>query len=136
MNHGEHGGHRELRDCDETLIDHVLSAAISVHREIGPGLLESVYELALMVELEAHGLKARRQVEIPINYKGVDLGVGFRADIIIAESLVLEIKSVDELNSIHTAQIMSYLKLLGYKRGLLLNFNKKLLKEGIRRVSI
>ncbi|MFA5241525.1 MAG: GxxExxY protein [Sulfuricella sp.] len=136
MNHGEHGAHGELRDCEENLIEHVLSAAISVHRELGPGLLESVYELALMVELASLDIEAKRQVEIPVSYKGVNLGAGFRADIIVAEQLVLEIKAVDELSTVHTAQIMSYLKLLGYKRGLLLNFNKKLLKEGIRRVSI
>lgn len=136
MNHGEHGGHGELRDCEEALIERVLGAAINVHREFGAGLLESVYELALMVELAGLGIEAKRQVEIPVKYKEVNLGIGFRADIIVAESLVLEIKAVDELSSIHTAQIMSYLKLLGYKRGLLLNFNKKLLKEGIRRVSI
>ncbi len=136
MNHGEHGAHGELRDCDDTLIERVLGAAISVHRELGVGLLESVYELALMMELNALGIEAKRQVDIPVSYKGVDLGVGFRADIIVAECLILEIKAVDELSSIHTAQIMSYQKLLAYKRGLLLNFNKKLLKDGIRRVSI
>jgi len=136
LNHGEHGVHGEVRDCGESLIERVLGAAICVHREIGPGLLESVYELALMVELGDLGIEAKRQVEIPVSYRGVNLGIGFRADIIVAESLVLEIKAVDELSSIHTAQIMSYLKLLRYKRGLLLNFNKGLLKEGIRRVSI
>lgn len=136
LNHGEHGVHGEVRDCGETLIERVLGAAICVHREIGPGLLESVYELALMVEFSDLGIEAKRQVEIPVSYRGVNLGIGFRADIIVAESLILEIKAVDELGAIHTAQIMSYLKLLGYKRGLLLNFNKKLLKEGIRRVSI
>lgn len=128
--------HGELRDCEEALIECVLGAAISVHRELGPGLLESVYELALMMELTCLGIEAKRQVEIPVSYKGVNLDIGFRADIIVAESLVLEIKAVDELSATHTAQIMSYLKLLEYKRGLLLNFNKKLLKEGIRRVSI
>lgn len=126
----------ELRDCDEALIERVLGAAINVHREFGPGLLESLYELALMAELVALGIEAKRQVEIVVNYRGQNLGVGFRADIIVAGCLILEIKATDDINSIHLAQIMTYLKLLGYKRGLLLNFNKKLLKDGIKRVSI
>ncbi len=128
--------HGELRDCDEILIERVLGAAINVHRELGPGLLESVYELALMVELGDQGIEARRQVEITVNYKGQNLGIGFRADVIVADSLILEIKAVDDINSIHVAQIITYLKLLSYKRGLLLNFNKKMMKDGIRRVSI
>ncbi len=79
---------------------------------------------------------AKRQVEIPAFYRGFDLGIGFRADIIVAECLLLEIKAVNEFDAAHLAQIMTYLKLLGYKRGYLLNFNKRLMKEGIKRVSI
>ncbi len=126
----------ELRDCDESLIDKVLTAATVVHRELGPGLLESVYELALMVELKEAGIAAQRQVEIPALYRGHQLDVGFRADIIVADSLLLEIKAVNELTDLHVAQVITYLKLLGFKRGYLLNFNKKLLKDGIRRISI
>lgn len=85
MNHGEHGGHGELRDCDEAIVDAVLSAATNVHNQLGPGLLESVYEQALMIELAEAGMPAKRQVEIPAFYRGFDLGVGFRADIIVAE---------------------------------------------------
>lgn len=128
--------HGELRDCDETLIERVLGAAIEVHRELGPGLLESVYELALMIELGEQGIQARRQVEIPVNYKGQNLGIGFRADVVVEDSLILEIKVTDDINPVHIAQIITYLKLLNYKRGLLLNFNKKMMKDGIRRVSI
>ncbi len=125
-----------MKDCDESLIDAVLTGATNIHRELGPGLLESVYELALMMELADLGVEAKRQVEIPVNYRGRDLGIGFRADIIVDGTLLLEIKAVDDFNATHLAQIMTYLKLLGLKRGYLLNFNKKLLKDGIKRVSI
>jgi len=81
-------------------------------------------------------MPAKRQVEIPAYYRGFNLGIGFRADIIVAGSLLLEIKAVNDFDTVHLAQTMTYLKLLGYKRGYLLNFNKKLMKEGIKRVSI
>jgi GxxExxY protein len=136
MNHGEHGGHGDLIDCDEVFVDAALTAATNVHRQLGPGLLESVYELAMMIELAEMGVPAKRQVEVPASYKGHVLGVGFRADIVVADSLLLELKVVDELNGMHLSQLMTYLKLLGFKRGFLLNFNKKLLKDGIKRVSI
>ena len=126
----------ELRDCEEHLIDKVLTAATTVHKELGPGLLESVYERALTIELETMGIPAQNQVEIPAVYRGHDLGLGFRADIIVANSLLLEIKSVKELDDVHLAQVLTYLRLLRFKRGYLLNFNSRLLKEGIRRVSI
>lgn len=125
-----------MKDCDESLIDAVLTVATSVHRELGPGLLESVYEMALMMELADLGIEAKRQVEIQVNYRGRDLGIGFRADIIVADCLLLEIKAIEDFNATHLAQIMTYLKLLGLKRGYLLNFHKKLLKDGIKRVSI
>lgn len=125
-----------MRDCDEGLIDTVLTAATNVHRELGPGLLESVYESALMVELADLGIAATRQVEIPVSYRGHDRGIGFRADIVVADSLLLEIKAIEDFNAAHLAQVMTYLKLMGLKRGYLLNFHKKLLKDGIKRVSI
>lgn len=133
LNHGEHGEHR---DCDERLIEVVLTAATNVHRELGPGLLESIYELALLQELLDVGVTAKRQVEVPVFYRGVNLGVGFRADLIIEEQLVLEIKSVESIVAIHLSQLITYLKLTKIKRGFLLNFNARLLKDGIKRVSI
>lgn len=133
MNHGEHGEHR---DCDEQLIEIVLTAATNVHRELGPGLLESVYELALLQELLDAGVAAKRQVEVPVFYRGVNLGVGFRADLIVEEQLLLEIKSVESTLAIHVSQLITYLKLTQIKRGFLLNFNARLLKDGIKRVSI
>ncbi|HEV3116355.1 MAG TPA: GxxExxY protein [Gemmataceae bacterium] len=128
--------HKALIECSEELIGGVLTAATEVHKALGPGLLESVYELALMVELEMAGIPARRQVEVPVSYRGRDLGTGLRADIIVADCLLLELKAVEALAPIHTAQIITYLKLLGYKRGYLLNLNVPLLKHGIKRISI
>lgn len=125
-----------LKECDGNTIAMVLDAAFEVHRQLGPGLLESVYELALMIELTEAGISAQRQVEIPVSYKGQALGIGFRSDIIVEESFLLEIESVDEFNDVHLAQVMTYLKILGFKRGYLLNFNRRLMKEGIKRVSI
>ena len=129
-------GHGALIDCDEATIDAVLTAATNVHRELGPGLLESVYELALMIELADAGVCARRQVDVPVNYRGHNLGAGFRADIVVDDCLLLELKCVEQLTDLHLAQTITYLRLLGFKRGYLLNFNTKLLKDGIRRVSI
>ena len=125
-----------LKDCNEQLVDKVLAAAIEVHRELGPGLLESVYEHALMLELEAASIPAQRQVEVPAQYRGHILDIGFRADIIVDDCLLLEMKSVSEFSDLHLAQVITYLKLLHFKRGFLLNFNTKILKDGIKRVSI
>ncbi|MFZ2854080.1 MAG: GxxExxY protein [Rhodocyclaceae bacterium] len=115
-------------------ITQVLDAAFEVHRELGPGLLESVYEQALALELAAKGVAFERQVEITASYKGHNLGLGFRADIVVEGRLLIELKAVEELSPSHLAQTMTYLRLLNLKRGLLLNFNKRLLKEGIKRV--
>src|SRR5438270_10613383 len=125
MNHGEHGGRGDLKDCDEHLIDAVLTAATKVHTALGPGLMESVYEMALMMELAEARIPAQRQVDIPVFYHGRDLGLGFRADIIVADCLLLELKSVDVFTPLHIAQVINYLKLLRFKRGYLLNFNKR-----------
>ena len=128
-------GHRVV-DCSEEVIDAALTAATVVHRELGPGLLESVYERALMIELAEVGLRADRQVEIPVHYRGHELGIGFRADVIVEDALLLELKSVDNVTPVHLAQVITYLKLLGFRRGFLLNFSRPLMKEGIQRVSI
>jgi GxxExxY protein len=127
---------RPLIECSEDLIDKVLTEATNVHRTLGPGLLESVYELALMIELEEMGIPAKRQVEVVVVYHDRELGAGFRADVFVADSLLLELKSVDSFAPIHTAIVINYLKLLRFKRGFLLNFNVPLLKNGIKRISI
>jgi GxxExxY protein len=125
-----------MKKCNDVLIEKVLAAAIQVHRELGPGLLESIYELALIMELQQLNIDAKRQVEVPAKYRGRILGTGFRADIIVEDCLLLELKCVDEFSPIHTAQTITYLKLLQFKRGLILNFNKALLKHGIKRILI
>lgn len=130
-----HGGKPSI-DCGDELIGAVVNAAIAVHRALGPGLLESVYELALAFELTDRNIRFVRQAVIPVNYRGHELGEGFRADIIVEASLLLELKTVDCFSNVHLAQIMTYLRLLNIKRGLLLNFNTKLMKDGIKRASI
>src|SRR5260370_42107797 len=97
MNHGEHGAHGDPKDCSEELIDSVLTAATNVHRELGPGLLESVYKRALMMEPAEAKIPAAREVEIPVMYRGKDLGIGFRADIIVSDCLLLELKCIDSI---------------------------------------
>ncbi len=124
------------QDCDPDIIDTVLDCATEVHTRIGPGLLESAYERALLLELAQSNVRCESQVGINLRYRGKDLGLGFRADIIVESSLVLELKSVEKITDLHVKQLVTYLKLLHIKRGYLLNFNCKLLKHGIRRVSI
>lgn len=125
-----------LIDASNELIEKVLGVAIIVHRELGPGLLENIYEKALMVELANYGISARNQVPVPVRYRGQDLGIGLMADVVVEDQLLLELKSVEKLTEVHLAQTMTYLKLLGLKRGFLLNFNTKQLKDGMKRVSI
>lgn len=136
FNHGEHGEHGEkkIRDCPDELITAVLDAAFEVYRELGPGSLESVYEQALALELTDRGIPFERQCEVLATYKGKPCGVGFRADLLVDAQLLLELKSVDEIAPIHLAQTLTYLRLLSLRRGLLLNFNRRLLKDGIKRV--
>ena len=125
-----------LQDCPENIINKTLDCVFSVHNELGPGFLESIYEKALMFELVRSGLSAEPQRALHVIYKGQDLGLGYRADIIVENRLLLEIKCVEQLANIHTAQMINYLKLLQYKRGFLLNFNVRLMKHGTRRISI
>ena len=111
----------------------VIGCAIEVHRHLGPGLLESVYEQCLARELSLAKIPFRRQVHLPVEYKGVKIDCGYRMDLVVDESLVVELKSVSELLGIHEAQVLTYLKLSGLRVGLLINFNVEVLKEGIRR---
>ena len=111
----------------------VLEAAIAVHQELSPGLLETVYETVLAKELQDRGLRVARQISVPIEYKGVKFDEGFRADIIIADRVILELKSVERVNAAHKKQIQTYLRLTGCKLGYLLNFGEALMKTGITR---
>jgi GxxExxY protein len=112
----------------------VFDCALKVHQTLGPGLLESAYEECLFYELKKTGLEIQKQKPLPLVYEEVKLDVGYRLDIIIENKLILEIKSVDALNDIHFAQLLTYLKLTDCKLGLLINFNVVLIKNGIKRV--
>ena len=116
--------------------DKIIGAAIEVHRELGPGLLENTYETCLAHELTLRGIPFERQMAINVNYKGVELDCGFRVDLFVDDLVVVELKAVEILVPIHTAQVLTYLKLTGCKLGLLLNFNTTLLKDGIKRVAL
>ncbi len=111
----------------------ILNCAFSVHNELGPGLLESSYEACLYHELILNGFKVRKQVHLPLVYKEIKLDAGYRIDLLVNEKVIVEIKAVETLIPIHTAQLLTYLKLSDCKVGLLINFNVKLLKDGIRR---
>lgn len=119
---------------ENQITEKVIGAAIEVHRELGPGLLESSYEMCLCHELQLRGLKFKRQVEIPLVYKGVHLNVGYKIDILVEDLVILELKTVESLLPIHDAQLLTYLKLTHKKLGLLLNFNSPLLTKGIKRL--
>ena len=126
----------DAKDCQSDLIGLVLGSATAVHRALGPGLLESVYERALCIELAERGVEVARQVAVPVSYRGRELGLGFRMDLVVARHLVVEIKSVQRLEDVHVKQVLSYLRLAGLTTGLLLNFNRPLMKQGIRKVSL
>jgi len=115
------------------LTEVVIGSAIDVHRLLGPGLLESTYEMCLCRELALRGVSFERQKAIPVIYKGVKLDCGYRADLIVEERLLLEIKSIEQTTALQDAQLLSYLKLSGLKVGLLINFNVRLLRHGIHR---
>jgi len=134
--HGEHRGHRGHRGMKERINEvtrDIIGAAVEVHRVLGPGLLESAYEVCLAHELAERGLAVDRQRALPVLYKGVRLDCGYRIDVVVNDLVIVELKAVEELTSVHEAQILSYLKLSGLPAGLLINFNVKLLKQGIRR---
>ena len=117
----------------DALSNQVIGCAIEVHRELGPGLLESTYEQCLAFELEQAGLEYKLQPPLPVQYKGRLLECGYRIDMLVQGSLILELKSVDAILGIHQAQLLTYMKLAGVKTGLLINFNVQQLKSGIKR---
>lgn len=123
----------EARDFD-CLTGRVIGAAMTVHRTLGPGLLESAYQHCLAIELREQGVAFAQQVPLPLAYRGHALDCSYRLDFVVEHCLVLEIKAVDALAPIHQAQLLSYLRMGGYKVGLLINFHTSLLKSGLRRV--
>ena len=121
--------HEELNQLTEKII----GAAIEVHRALGPGLLESAYEACMIHELKCRDLLVEHQKELPIRYKNLTVECGFRLDLWVEGKVIVEIKAIDRFHPIHEAQLITYLKLTGCKVGLLINFNVKVLKDGIKR---
>lgn len=121
-------------DKANNLTGRIISSAIEVHRHLGPGMLERCYQTALMVELGLRGIRAEMEVPIPFFYKGVKIETSFRADIIVEDSIILELKATEADNAVFAKQLLSYLRLSGKELGLVLNFNRPLLTEGIERV--
>ena len=112
----------------------IIGCAIEVHKQLGPGLLESAYQECLLYELKHAGLKVRKEKPMPIVYKEVKLDHGYRIDLLVEEKVVIEIKTVEAFTDVHTAQVLTYLRLGDYKLGLLLNFHVAMLKRGIKRI--
>ena len=118
----------------EALAKELVDAMLTVHRELGPGLLESTYQACLAYELRCRGIEAQCQVELPVRYKGLEIEAGYRIDLLVAGCIIVENKSVQELAPIHEAQLLTYLKLSGYRLGFLVNWNVPLIKDGIKRM--
>ena len=122
--------HRDLNVKTQKIIE----CSINVHKELGPGLLESTYEACLEYELLKKDLKVERQKELPVIYKGIEINCGYRIDLLVEDLIIVELKSIDRVEPIHIAQILTYMKLSKRQLGLLINFNVKLLKTGIKRI--
>jgi GxxExxY protein len=125
---------RDQSEYIEKLASIVIDTAFHLHRDLGPGLLESVYEAVLAHELGARGMRVERQKPVPIHYHGVQLDEGFRLDLLVEQRLVVELKSVEEIHPVHPKQVLTYLRLMDLPLGLLINFGAPLLKQGLKRV--
>ena len=135
--HGEHGEkpvQPKRKLYEEQLTGQIIGAAIEVHKQLGPGLLESTYQACLCHELELRGISFEYEKPLPLEHKGIKLDCGYRIDLLVAGLVIVEIKSVEALAPIHEAQLLTYLKLTGIKVGFLINFNVVVLKNGIRRL--
>jgi len=117
------------------ITENIIGCAIRVHRTLGPGLLESTYEVCLIHELNKLGMRVQSQVVLPVVYDSIRLDAGYRIDLLVEDEIIVELKSVDSIHPIHEAQVISYLRLSGKKVGLLINFNVTLLKNGIKRLA-
>ncbi len=136
MNHEDHKEHEGLSQAVEGLGRIVVDAGLKVHRALGPGLLESAYEHCLAFELNSRGVSLARQSALPIVYEGSKLDAGYRLDLLVENSVVIEIKAVDALTRIHEAQVLTYLRLSGCRLGFLINFNVMLFKQGLKRLTL
>jgi len=126
--------YKPLSKREESIAEKVVDAAYTVHKILGPGLLEKVYEVCFCHEISKRGLKYKRQVDIPIVYDGMTFDEGLRIDVLVEELIICELKAVDQMNSVWEAQIISHLKLTGNRLGFLINFNVPLIKNGIKRI--
>ncbi|HWF06543.1 MAG TPA: GxxExxY protein [Candidatus Angelobacter sp.] len=134
MNTDQNNGSAEQKKLiHEALTEQIIGAAMEVHKALGPGLLESVYEECLCYELHLRGLRFQRQVTVPVIYKGVSLDCGYRLDLIVEHTVILELKCVERVLAIHEAQLMTYLKLLDKPVGFIMNFNVPVLRQGLTR---
>ncbi|QDU57829.1 hypothetical protein Pan181_40520 [Aeoliella mucimassa] len=124
----------KLPDDVELVAKQVVQAAFNVHCELGPGLLESVYEKCMTIELTRMGLSLKRQLNLPIKFRGTTIDGGLRIDLLVSDCVIVELKSVDQLAPIHEAQLLTYLKLANVRLGFLINFNVSLIKDGIKRM--
>jgi len=131
--HGDTEARRNIGLLCEALTESIIGAAIEVHRHLGPGLLESVYEECMCQEFRLRDIPFLRQIELPVVYKGVETGGKYRIDLIVADEVVVELKAVERVLSVHEAQLLSYLKLTGKRVGLVINFNVSVLHRGILR---
>ena len=113
----------------------IVDCAMKLHKDLGPGQLESVYTVILQSKLQDRGYRVKREIPVPVKYEGVTFDMGFRADLVINERFIVELKSVEKLAPVHGKQLLTYLKVTGYKLGLLINFGEALLKDGIKRVA-
>jgi GxxExxY protein len=118
----------------EKLTTLAVDAAFAVHSELGPGLLESAYQACFIYELELRGVGYQKELAVPLNYRGKRIEIGFRADVVVEQKLLIELKAVEQVLPIHKAQVITYLKLMRFPLGLLINFNEILIKDGIQRV--
>ncbi len=119
-----------------SITDDIIGCAIKVHRHFGPGLFERVYEIFLMHELKKLGHQVEHQVRVPVEFEGISIATAYRIDLLVDAAVVVEIKAVESLQQIHHAQLLSYLRLSGYRLGLLINFHEKLLTRGLKRIAL
>jgi len=117
-----------------TIAEEIVDSAFTVHKELGPGLLEQVYEVCFCHELKKRGLPFKRQVQVPVNYDGIKFIEAFRLDVMVNELIICELKTIEQLQPVHTAQLLTYLKLTDLRLGFLINFNVHLIKKGIHRI--
>jgi len=135
MNHqGTKTPREPIPEKTDAAAKQIVDAAFAVHKTLGPGLLESVYEVCLIHELTKRGLQVRKQVVLPVYYDNIRLDAGLRLDILVEEAVIVELKAIEQLMPVHRAQVLTYLKLTGYRLGLLINFNVSLIKNGIERI--